>query len=109
MLPTSMPTTVIVLKNMITKDEVNDDAEYDDILEDVRCECSQYGKVVRIIMPRSKDRRYPTDVEGNVFVQFSSLLEAQSATRALSGRKFVDRTVVVDYFDEVKFSIDQLK
>jgi splicing factor U2AF 65 kDa subunit len=108
LMATSLPTSVIVLKNMVTKEEVNDDAEYDDILEDVRGECSQYGHVVRVLMPRSKDRRYPVETEGNVFVQFSSISESQSATRALSGRKFADRTVVVDFFDEAKFARDEL-
>jgi splicing factor U2AF subunit len=98
--PIVLPTSVIVLKNMVTRDEVNDDAEYNDILEDVTAECAQYGRVLRVLMPRSK-QGYPLEVEGNVFVQYSS-------TRSLSGRKFEDRSVVVDYFDENKFSRGEL-
>ena len=51
-------------------------SEFEDILQDVKGECSQYGRVVRIVMPRVKEG-YPVQVEGNVFVQFSSILEAQ--------------------------------
>ena len=39
------PTAVLCLMNMVTPDELVDDEEYEDILEDVKEECSKLGKV----------------------------------------------------------------
>jgi splicing factor U2AF 65 kDa subunit len=97
-----IPTMVVVLKNMVSADEVNDDAEYEDILEDVKGECSQYGSVISVVIPRSKEG-YPVEVVGNIFVQFSTIMDATNATRGLSGRKFADNTVQCDYFPLEKF------
>ena len=38
-------TKVLCLMNMVTCEELLDDEEYDDILEDVKDECSKLGKV----------------------------------------------------------------
>ena len=37
-------TEILVLMNMVTEDELKDDEEYEEILEDIRDECSKYGK-----------------------------------------------------------------
>ena len=36
---------VLRLSNMVTRDDLYNEAEYQDIREDVRLECLQYGKV----------------------------------------------------------------
>jgi len=46
------PTKVLVLKNMVTPQELEDNEEYQDILEDVKGECSRYGQVVSLNIPR---------------------------------------------------------
>ena len=46
------PTTVIKLVNMVTKEELEDDQEFFDIIEDVRAECSEYGQVISVLIPR---------------------------------------------------------
>jgi splicing factor U2AF subunit len=94
---------VIILKNMVTPDELGDDEEFGEICEDVREECSQHGDVLNVLIPRAKDG-FPLQCEGSVFVHFQETVSARKAALALSGRKFADRTVDVDYFDEIKFS-----
>lgn len=69
-----VPTRVIMLTNIVTREEVRlkktkisavlrrnikiafiqllDDKEYADIVEDIFIECSQYGKVVAVEIPR---------------------------------------------------------
>ena len=39
------PTEVLCLLNMVTPDELGDEEEFEDILEDIREECSKYGAV----------------------------------------------------------------
>lgn len=53
--PNSTPrvlTEVLCLINMVVPDELKDDDEYFDILEDIRDECSKYGTVKSIQIPR---------------------------------------------------------
>jgi splicing factor U2AF subunit len=44
---------VLVLSNMVTAEEVGDDDEYEDIVADVREECSKLGVVASVAIPRS--------------------------------------------------------
>ena len=45
-------TTVLCLMNMVTPDELEDDEEFEGILEDVRDECTKYGQVRSLEIPR---------------------------------------------------------
>lgn len=40
---------VLRLSNMVTRDDLYNEAEYQDIREDVRLECQQYGKVRTVL------------------------------------------------------------
>ncbi|XP_076339937.1 splicing factor U2AF 50 kDa subunit-like isoform X2 [Tachypleus tridentatus] len=46
------PTEVLCLMNMVLPEELEDDEEYEDILEDIREECNKYGVVKSIEIPR---------------------------------------------------------
>ena len=46
------PTEVLCLLNMVTPEELVDEEEYEDILEDIREECSKYGAVRSVEIPR---------------------------------------------------------
>ncbi|TRY71873.1 hypothetical protein TCAL_03393 [Tigriopus californicus] len=95
-------TEVLCLLNMVTPDELTDEEEYDDILEDIREECSKLGAVRSIEIPRPVP-----GVEvpgcGKVFVEFASISECQKAQHALTGRKFSNRVVVTSYFEPDKY------
>ena len=45
-------TNVLCMLNMVVAGELVNDQEYEDILEDVRDECSRYGHVVSLEIPR---------------------------------------------------------
>lgn len=49
------PTEILCLMNMVTPEELVDDEEYEDILEDVKEECSKYGYVKSVEIPRPVD------------------------------------------------------
>ena len=46
------PTEVLCLMNMVTPEELVDDDEYDDIIDDIRDECTKYGTVKSVEIPR---------------------------------------------------------
>lgn len=100
------PTKVLHLKNMVSAAELQDDGEHADIIDDVRTECAQYGgpgAVTSVLIPRAKEG-YPVAAEGSVFVSFSDSSVARTAAMALSGRKFGNNIVSVDYYDENNFA-----
>lgn len=80
----------------MTVAELEDDAEFEDICLDIKEECGQYGIVKAVVIPRVKEG-YPKSCEGSVFVEFGTEEDAKKASVALGGRKFAERTVVVDY------------
>ncbi|XP_072884176.1 splicing factor U2AF 65 kDa subunit-like [Hemitrygon akajei] len=91
-----MPTEVLCLMNMITPEELIDDEEYEEIVEDVREECSKYGVVKSIEIPRPIDGLEVPGC-GKIFVEFVSILDCQKAMQGLAGRKFANRVVVTKY------------
>lgn len=95
---------VIVLLQMVTQDELLDDQEYNDIKEDVHDECSKYGQVEAVVIPRPGYD--PTGV-GKVYVKFDSVESATAARDALAGRKFDSRTVVAQFYSDDKFAAGQ--
>ena len=88
---------------MITAPELQDDQEYEDICLDVREECTQYGVVKSLVVPRAKEG-YPRQCEGSVFVEFQTADMAMTAVKALSGRKFANRLVKAGFVSTVSFT-----
>jgi len=106
--PSSTPrvlTEVLCLMNMVEPNELKDDEEYREILEDIEEECSKYGTVKSIEIPRPSKRSNDETVAGvgKVFVEFDSATEAQRAQLNLAGRRFANRVVVTSYFDRDRY------
>ncbi|CAH1711456.1 splicing factor U2AF 50 kDa subunit-like [Aphis gossypii] len=96
------PTEVLCLLNMVTPDELKDEEEYEDILEDIREECSKYGVVRSLEIPRPIEG---IDVPGcgKVFIEFNTIPDCQKAQQALAGRKFNNRVVVTSFMEPDKY------
>lgn len=116
-----VPTEVLCLMNMVAPEELLDDEEYEEIVEDVRDECSKYGQVKSIEIPRPVDglevpgtgkvaSAAPVGGGGEgrgvtrlfvcqIFVEFMSVFDSQKAMQGLTGRKFANRVVVTKYCD----------
>ncbi|GIY49472.1 splicing factor U2AF 50 kDa subunit [Caerostris extrusa] len=101
-------TEVLCLMNMVVPEELMDEEEYEDILEDIREECTKYGTVKSVEIPRPIEgvdvpgcgKR---DVSETVFVEFNSIIDCQKAQQSLTGRKFANRVVVTSYFDPDRY------
>ena len=70
---------------------------------DVRQECSTYGSVLSVIIPRVKEG-YDGSLQGHIYVEFASPTEAHEAAMKLCGRKFGDQLVVADFLNEHTYS-----
>ena len=93
---------VLKMSNMVTLEEIQDDSEYADIMEDVRLECSDHGAVLRVLHPPAKGE-LPAHAEGNIYVEFSDATGASAAKQSLVGRKFDNRTVIVEDYPETSY------
>ncbi|XP_077431777.1 U2 small nuclear RNA auxiliary factor 2a isoform X3 [Vanacampus margaritifer] len=93
-----LPTEVLCLMNMVAPEDLVDDEEYEEIVEDVRDECSKYGQVKSIEIPRPVDG-LEVPGTGKIFVEFMSVFDSQKAMQGLTGRKFANRVVVTKYCD----------
>ena len=95
-------TEVLCLLNMINEEELVDDDEYEDILEDIQTECSKYGQVKSVEIPRPIPGVEVPGV-GKIFVEYHSKSDCQKAQQALTGRKFANRVVVTSFYDPDKY------
>jgi hypothetical protein len=74
-----------------------------EIVEDVKEECSKYGSVEEMKVPRPSGGSRQSNGVGKIYVKYDNNESASKALRALAGRKFADRTVVVTFFAEVRY------
>lgn len=93
-------TQVLQLLNMVTLDELLNDEDYEEIMEDVSEECSKFGKIIAVKIPRRGHGA------GKIFIKYDSAESATTALKALAGRKFSDRTVVASYFGVENFDTE---
>jgi splicing factor U2AF subunit len=104
---------ILMMLNMVTPEDLSDDAEYGDIYEDVREECGKFGAILdlRVPRPQKRDRakwgEQGTQISaadaqradeaagvGRVYVKFEDPRSAQSALQALAGRSFGGRSII---------------
>lgn len=95
-------TNVLCLMNMVTPEELVDDEDYDEIFDDIREECSKFGRIRSLNIPRPSSDHQVLGV-GKVFIEFATSNESKTASEALAGRKFASRVVVTSYFDPDKY------
>ncbi|KDQ61772.1 hypothetical protein JAAARDRAFT_122737 [Jaapia argillacea MUCL 33604] len=109
---------ILLMLNMVTPDDLVDDQEYADILEDIKEECSNYGAVedLRIPRPVKKDKskwgeggaQAAMDAQrqdeaagvGRVYVKYANADGAAEALKALAGRSFAGRSIVATVLGE---------
>merc|ERR1712154_86518 len=98
-------TNILILDQMVTAEDLNDDQEYQEIVQDVRDECSKYGTVKSITIPRpSDDDKQEIHGLGKVFVEFEAVDQAKQARDSLQGRTFENRVVVASFYPSEKYA-----
>jgi len=93
-----MATNILCLMNMVTAEELMDDEDYDEIFDDIREECTKYGRIRSLHIPRPNPEFNVPGV-GKIFIEFATSGDAKQASDALAGRKFANRVVVTAYYD----------
>lgn len=92
------PTKVVELKNMLTHEDLQSDQSYEEIMEDTKDECSQFGALKSMIIPRTGPGAC------KIFLEYLTIEDAAKAISGLAGRTFDGRKVEADYFNEDRFA-----
>ncbi|XP_070545275.1 poly(U)-binding-splicing factor PUF60-like isoform X3 [Ptychodera flava] len=95
---------VMVLRNMVTVDDLDDELE-----GEVTEECGRFGTVNRVIIYQEKQgEEEDAEVIVKLFVEFSLPAEAEKAIDSLNGRWFGGRLVKAETYEQVKFDSSDL-
>lgn len=101
------PTRVLQILNMVAIEELCSDQDYQEILEDVKEECSKFGTVEEVRIPRPvRTEKGKVDVKlseavkdlGKVFVLFEKKEETTVALKAIAGRQFGGKALFHSHF-----------
>lgn len=99
------PTRILVLQNMLNEDELVDPKEYEEIFEDIQAECSKYGKVISLQIPKPSSDGSLVAGLGKAFIEFEKELESVNAKQKLDGRTFGENKVECSFLSEEKYSL----
>lgn len=97
------PTRVLLLRNMVGPGEVDDELE-----DEVGSECAKYGTVTRVLIFEITEPNFPVDEAVRIFVQFERSEQTTKALIDLDGRFFGGRVVRATFYDEERFSKNEL-
>lgn len=93
------PSRIVELQNMLSMQDLQIESEYNDILDDTREECSQFGVLQSVIIPKATEAGAT-----KIFLEYASAGDAAKAIQSLAGRTFDGRQVIAMYYDEAKFA-----
>jgi len=95
---------VLVLRDMVTVEDVDEDLE-----TEVTEECSKFGEVLRVIIYQEKQGEdEDADTIVKVFVEFNQPEEAEKAQSVFNGRWFGGNCIIGEIYDEDKFNSGDL-
>ncbi|XVF23123.1 hypothetical protein REPUB_Repub13aG0010600 [Reevesia pubescens] len=97
------PTRVLLLRNMVGPGEVDDELE-----DEAGSECAKYGTVTRVLIFEITEPNFPADEAVRIFIQFERPEETTKALIDLDGRFFGGRVVKASFYDEERFSKNEL-
>ncbi|XP_020223623.1 splicing factor U2af large subunit A isoform X1 [Cajanus cajan] len=102
--PALVATKVVCLTHAVSADELKDDEDYEEILDDMRQECSKFGTLVNVVIPRPPPDGEPAPGVGKVFLEYVDVDGATKARAGLNGRKFGGNQVIAVFYPENKFA-----
>lgn len=96
--------TVMVLRNMVGPDDIDDDLE-----GEVTEECGKFGQVKRVIIYQERQgEEDDAEVIVKIFVEFREVAEMNRAIQALNHRWFGGRKVAAEVYDQERFDNSDL-
>nr|XP_039262550.1 poly(U)-binding-splicing factor PUF60-like [Styela clava] len=95
---------VMVLRDMVTADEMDDDLE-----GEVTEECGKFGRVNRVIIYQEKQgEEVDAEIIVKIFVEFAKSDDCEKAVNALNGRWFGGNKITAVVYDQKKYDGNDL-
>ncbi|KAJ3260220.1 hypothetical protein HDU77_001453 [Chytriomyces hyalinus] len=91
--PEVQATRCVLLKNMFDPAEETEENWDNEIRDDVKGECSKYGKIVHIAVDKNS--------QGFIYIKFDAIPFAQQAINALNGRFFSGKQISATFMMDV--------
>ena len=104
-------TKVLVLLNLVSDEDLATDDDYNGLVEEVREECSKYGTLLQVQIPRYMGKSPDTGatIESSalrkVFLSYATIDDAMKAQQELSGRQFGPSVVETEFYPETDFAV----
>lgn len=99
----TFPTKLLCFVNIVKGCNLDDDDEYQFLIDDVKKECQKYGNVVAVLLPRKDIEGKILEGIGNAYVLFDDVEGSKRARKELSLRRFDNKIVTIRYEDEEEF------
>jgi splicing factor U2AF subunit len=101
----TLSTRILVLKNMVTDNDLSTEEDHQALIQEVRDECAKFGQLLNIQIPRVADGALIADSAiRKVYLEYASLSDAMQAERELQGRQFGEGIIQTEYFPENDFA-----
>ena len=94
----AIPTTILLLKNLVSIYDVDDTLE-----DEVKQECSKYGNIISCTIYLVKNHNFPDEERVRIFVEFENQSSSVLAYKEMNGRFFGGRAIDASFYDELKF------
>lgn len=95
--PITPTSNVVELTNMLSEEDLQSDNDYEEITEDTKDECGQFGALKSVVIPRTGPGKT------KIFLEYVSKNDAAKAIQGLAGRTFDGKSVEATFFSMEKF------
>eukprot|EP00934_Nitzschia_sp_Nitz4_P007961 Nitzschia sp. Nitz4//scaffold3_size479765//303088//305038//NITZ4_000125-RA/size479765-augustus-gene-1.608-mRNA-1//-1//CDS//3329550833//7951//frame0 len=102
--PSQAATRILVLHNMVTDEDLATDDEYNGLREEVYEECSKFGRLLGMKIPRRPEGPIKESAIRKIFLEYATVQDATSAETELAGRQFGPNVVEASYYNEGDYS-----
>ena len=105
---------MLILKHIVTLEELSIDEEYKEIYADVKEMAERFGKLVSMVIPRPIQHidleSVPLRVKGigYVYLEYENAEVAKRARKQFVTKMFSDRSVACGYFDPDRYRQGEL-
>jgi hypothetical protein len=101
-------TRILVLHNMVSDEDLTTAEDHQALVDEVREECTKYGNLRDIRVPRSAENGAAASAIRKIFLEYASVADAEKAEHELAGRQFGESVVETSYFSEADFAASRL-
>jgi hypothetical protein len=104
---------VVCLKNILSEDDLKDQALYDELYEDIKFELEKFGPIETMIIPRQQDISVPGSASSahnyspnslcRVYIEYKDISAAFGAYNLMNGKVFNSKPLEIIFYDRDAF------